>query len=160
MNTRSKGRSTISNTVTQVSKILISSTDHNLLHMERRTTGSDSNMLFLWHSSVDNRQNNLFSKFPVNSDFAFVSYACFTVSYCCIDHYAQNYHVNMTYQQFQRWFCQTNEFARNILHTYIVIPLLRRTILMINIFILCTELLNTCSLVLFKTWLYLSKKNT
>ncbi len=49
-----------------------------------------------------------------------MSYACFTVSQCCIDHYGGNFHVDMINKQFGRLFRQTNEFGRNILHTNIM----------------------------------------
>ncbi len=35
--------------------------------------------IFLWHCSEDSRQNKLISKFPVNLEVAFESYARFTV---------------------------------------------------------------------------------
>ena len=48
-----------------------------------------------------------------------MSYACFTVSYCWVGlgHYVGNYYVDMINRQFDQLFHQTNEFAKNILHT-------------------------------------------
>ncbi len=40
--------------------------------------------------------------------------------YCCIGHYVGNYYVDIINQQFCRKFHQTNEFARNNLHTNIM----------------------------------------
>ena len=66
------------------------------------------------------RQNKLVSKFSADSKFAFVSYAYFTVLFCWIGHYVANYYVNIINRKFDRLFCQTNEFARNTLHTNIM----------------------------------------
>ena len=77
----------------------------------------DPIMPFLWQFS---RQNKLISTFSVDSECAFVRCACFTMSYCCIGHFVGNYYVDIMKRQLDRLFCQTNEFARNILHTHIV----------------------------------------
>ncbi len=45
-------------------------------------------------SSVDIHKINLISKFSVDSEVAFVSYARFTGSYCCIGHHVSNYYVD------------------------------------------------------------------
>ena len=59
------------------------------------------------------------TKVPVNSEVAFWS-ACFTVSYCCIGHFG--WYLLCRHDKWIMWriFRQTNEFARNILHTYIM----------------------------------------
>ena len=51
---------------------------------------------FYGHSSVD-RPVGLFPtfQFSVDSEVSFMIYACFTVSYCCIDHYIGNYYLNI-----------------------------------------------------------------
>ncbi len=49
------------------------------IHQPYKGPLCDLNMLRLWYQ--------LISKFSVNSEVAFVSYACFTVSHCCIGHY-------------------------------------------------------------------------
>ncbi len=48
-----------------------------------------------------------------------MNYTCFTVSYCCIAHHVGNYYVNIINGHIYRLFRQTNEFARNIVHTNI-----------------------------------------
>ncbi len=53
---------------------------------------------FLWHKSID--MDKHISKFSVDSEVAFVSYACFTVSYCCIGHYVCNYYADIINRQF------------------------------------------------------------
>ena len=62
------------------------------------------------------RQKKLSSKLSVDFEVAFVSYARFTVSYCCIGHYVGNYYVDIINRQFDRLFPQTNEIAWNTLH--------------------------------------------
>ena len=49
-----------------------------------------------------------------------MSYALFTVSHCCIDHYVDNYYVNIINRLFDRLFRQTNEFAKYVLHRNIM----------------------------------------
>ncbi len=58
------------------------------------------------------RQNKLISKFSVDSEVAFVSYAHVIVSYLGIGHYFGHYNVNIINSQFDRLFRQTDEFAR------------------------------------------------
>ena len=61
---------------------------------------------------------SLFPDFQSILRLGFVSYACFTVSYGCIGHYAAN--VDIINRQFGQLFCQEVEFAINILHPNIV----------------------------------------
>ncbi len=73
-------------------------------------------MFLSWQSSVDIDKNKLISKFSVDSEVAFVTYAHFTV-YCCIGHYdVDKYYVDIINIHFDRLLYQTNEFGRNILH--------------------------------------------
>ncbi len=61
--------------------------------------------------SVDNK---LLSKFSVDSEVLFASYACFTPFYWCIGHYAGNYDLKIINRQFNWLFCQTNVFSRTV----------------------------------------------
>ena len=77
-------------------------------------------MFSLWHSSVN--IHKLISKFSVDSDVVFMhnlSYAQFTVSYF-VFHFVGICNVDMYKSTILRFFCQTIEFARNIMHTNIM----------------------------------------
>ena len=76
-------------------------------------------MLFLWHGSVDIGKMSLFPNFQLILRLRVWVHARFTVSYCCIGRYFGNYYVDIINRQID-WFRQTNECARNILHTNIM----------------------------------------
>ncbi len=79
-------------------------------------------MLFFCLSSVDIIQNNVISKFSVNSD-VFASSAQFTVSHCCIGQYMYGGILKCQHLIYANLMISlTSESARNILHTNIMYP--------------------------------------
>ena len=94
-------------------------TFHSLLTI-KQTRCSEKRRLY---SAVDiDKTSKLISKFPVNSEVVFMSYAClcFTVSYCGIGYYAWHLLCLHNKSTIQRLFHQTIEFARNISYTNIL----------------------------------------
>ncbi len=77
------------------------------------------NMIFLWHSSVDSIDKISFI-FPRFWSFVCELWTYFTASECCTGNYVGICYVDIINRQFGRLFCQTKEFAGNILHTIIM----------------------------------------
>ena len=82
----------------------------------------DPNMLFLWYSSFSRYRQNKLISYCYRFWLLFVSYACFTVSHCCISHiYWYYYYADIINRQCSDYFAkQINLQEIIILHTNIM----------------------------------------